>query len=125
MATNRDRRRLTANSTRHLHELPEQALQRVVEGAHFEQTDRGVAGQARQRRRQLAGLAGLHDEAAASGVERHAGDRLEPDERGRQAAPVVGAHEHVPRAVVHRVADGVMTAGGGEAAVDQHDHPLG
>ncbi len=58
-------------------------------------------------------------------IERHAGDRVEPDERGGQAAAVVGAHEHVPRAVVHRVADGVVTAGGGEAAVDQHDHPLG
>ena len=44
---------------------------------------------------------------------------------GRQPPPVVGAHQHVPRAVVHRVADRVVPAGGGQPAVHEHDHPLG
>ena len=60
MATNRDRgRRPVDVGRRSSHQLPEQALQRVVEGAHLEQPDRRVAGEPRQRGGQLAGLHGL------------------------------------------------------------------
>ena len=41
--------------------------------------------------------------------------------RPRAARASVGADEHVPRPVVHRVADRAVAAGGGEPAVDEHD----
>ena len=43
----------------------------------------------------------------------------------REPAPVVGPYEHVPGAVVHRVADRMVATGGREPAVDEHDHALG
>ena len=48
-------RRRSARATRSPDQLPEQALERVVERAHLEQADRRVAREARQRGRQLAG----------------------------------------------------------------------
>ena len=77
---------------------------------------------ARQRGRQLAGARGLDHESVAHRVERDAADRVERDQRRREAPSVVGAHEHVPRPIVHRVADRVVAAGGREPAVDEHDH---
>ncbi len=76
-----------------------------------------------KRRRQLRGAARRDHDVVA--VEPHAGDGVEPDERGRRAPTVGGADEHVTRPVVHRVADRVLAAGGGEPAVDQHDDPIG
>ena len=120
-ATGSDSRRCHTHLTSSRNRLSSESSRARTSSRRIEES----RAEPRQRRGQLARLAGLHDEAPASRVERHAGHRLETDQRGRQAAAVVGAHEHVARTVVHRVADGVVATGGGEPAVDQHDHPLG
>ena len=80
-------------------QLPEQALERVVERAHLEQADRLVAREARQRGRQLACA-----QRSRSRVRRASASKVTPptessaisaDARRR---PSSDAHEHVPRA---------------------------
>src|SRR5690348_3563043 len=77
------------------HELPEQALQRVVERPYLEQAHLGVTDQAGQGTRELLGPQRLDHDAVAVGIERDAADRLELDEGGGQAPRAVGANEHV------------------------------
>ena len=84
-----------------------------------------LAGQPGQGERQLLRPRRLDDQAVTVRVERDATDRVEADEGGRQSARPVGAHEHVARAVVHRVADRTVAAGRRQPAVDEDDHPLG
>ena len=80
-------------------QLPEQALERVVERAHLEQADRLVAREPRQRGRQLA-----RAQRSRSRGRRAPASNVTPPtessaiERRREAPAVVGAHEHVPRA---------------------------
>ena len=64
-----------------------------------------------------------HHDAVA--VDRHAADAVEPDEGGGEAPGVVGAHEHLARAVGHGRADGAVVAGGGQPAPHEHDLAAG
>ena len=89
-------------------QLPEQALERVVERAHLEQLHVDVARDPGERDREVLRVAGLDHEPIPDGVERHAADGLQADQGRRQSATVVGAHEDVARSIVHRVAKEVM-----------------
>ena len=49
-------------------------------------------------------------------------DEAAPDELGRQATRLVGDHPDAVRPVVHQVAQGPIVAGGGQAALGDHEH---
>src|SRR6476659_1387296 len=60
-------------------ELPEQALQRVVERADLVQPDRRLPGEPRQPRRQLPRLQRLDHQPTAHRIERDAADGVDAD----------------------------------------------
>ena len=64
------------------------------------------------------------DEAVAARVEAHSADGVQCDQCRRQAPSVVGSHEHVPRPVVHRVTNRMVSACRCEPTVDEDDHAL-
>ena len=106
-------------------QLPEQALQRVVERTDLEQADR----------RALASRGSATASSRACSVCTISSSRLasnvtpatdsSPTSAAASRRLSSAAHQHVARRVVHRVADGAVAAGRGEPAVHQHDHPLG
>ena len=107
------------------HQLPEQALERVVEGAHLEEADAEVTRRRGAGRRRARALRGLDDDPVSSPSNVTPTTESRPISADGQAPAGVGAHEHMTRAVVHRVADRPVAAGGGEPPVDEHDDPLG